>query len=234
MLSQKDLSLLYNIISNKNQTFEDISKTFNTKFNNDSQVKAATSLLILLEDNVLNVHQRIISYYILYVLSNKEKMETNPFLSFVLERLRKSNDKIEQNFLIDFLCCKINYLNLTIDNYLKNNPKEQRINTTQIQMQWDKYYKETLRKKNIKKEKDDKTRPVIYDRKNNDIKNIYNKPNNNILGDINNNNQINLNLNSFKTNYMSFIPVNNDFLANEPLWLVPFLNHNYIWEKNNK
>jgi len=141
MLSQKDLSLLYNIISNKNQTFEDISKTFNTKFNNDSQVKAATSLLILLEDNVLNVHQRIISYYILYVLSNKEKMETNPFLSFVLERLRKSNDKIEQNFLIDFLCCKINYLNLTIDNYLKNNPKEQRINTTQIQMQWDKYYK---------------------------------------------------------------------------------------------
>ena len=93
MLSQKDLSLLYNIISNKSQTFEDISKTFNTKFNNDSQVKAATSLLILLEDNVLNVHQRIISYYILYVLSNKEKMETNPFLSFVLERLRKSNVK---------------------------------------------------------------------------------------------------------------------------------------------
>ena len=118
MLSQKDLSLLYNIISNKNQTFEDISKTFNTKFNNDSQVKAATSLLILLEDNVLNIHQRIISYYILYVLSNKEKMETNPFLSFVLERLRKSNNKGEQNFLIDFLCCKINYLNLTIDNYL--------------------------------------------------------------------------------------------------------------------
>ena len=125
-------------------------------------------------------------------------------------------------------------LNLTIDNYLKNNPKEQRINTTQIQMQWDKYYKETLRKKNIKIEKDDKTRPVIYDRKNNDIKNIYNKPNNNILGDINNNNQINLNLNSFKTNYMSYIPVNNDFLANEPLWLIPFLNHNYFWEKSNK
>ena len=101
-------------------------------------------------------------------------------------------------------------------------------------MQWDKYYKETLRKKNIKIEKDDKTRPVIYDRKNIDIKNIYNKPNNNVLGDINNNNQINLNLNSFKTNYMSYIPVCNDFLANEPLWLVPFLNHNYIWEKNNK
>ena len=101
-------------------------------------------------------------------------------------------------------------------------------------MQWDKYYKETLRKKNIKIQKDDKTRPVIYDRKNIDIKNIYNKPNNNILGNINNNNEINLNLNSFKTNYMSYIPVYNDFLANEPLWLIPFLNHNYIWEKNNK
>ena len=153
MLSQNDLSLLYKIVSDKSQTFEDISKLIKTKFNSDSQIKAAASLLILLEDNLLTIHQRIISYFILYVLSNNEKMETNPYLSFILERLGKSNDKIEQSFLIDFLCRKINYLNLTIDNYLKNNPKEQRINTTQIQMQWDKYYKETLRKKKYKNKK---------------------------------------------------------------------------------
>ena len=231
MLSENDLSLLYKIISNKNQTFEDISKIFNTKFNKDLQIKAGTSLLILLEDNVLNIHQRIISYYILYDLSNREKIETNPFLSFILERLGKSNDKIEQNFLIDFICCKINYLNLTVDEYLKNNPKEQRINTTQIQMQWDKYYKEILRKKNIRIEKDDKTRPVLYDRKKSDIKNINNKPNINLLGGVHNKNEINLNLNYYKTNYMSYLPAYSDFLTGEPIWLLPFLNHKFIWEK---
>ena len=231
MLSENDLSLLYKIISNKNQTFDDISKIFNIKFNKDLQIKAGTSLLILLEDNVLNIHQRIISYYILYDLSNREKIETNPFLSFILERLGKSNDKIEQNFLIDFICCKINYLNLTVDEYLKNNPKEQRINTTQIQMQWDKYYKEILRKKNIRIEKDDKTRPVLYDRKKSDIKNINNKPNINLLGGVHNKNEINLNLNYYKTNYMSYLPAYSDFLTGEPIWLLPFLNHKYIWEK---
>ena len=231
MLSENDLSLLYKIISNKDQTFENVSKIFNTKFNKDSQIKATSSLLILLEDNLLNIHQRIISYYILYDFSNKEKIETNPFLSFILERLGKSNDKIEQNFLIDFLCCKINYLNITIDNYLKNNPKEQRINTTQIKLQWDKYYKETLRKKNIKIEKDDKIRPVIYERNNSDNKNIYNKPNINLLGSVDSKNDINLNLNCYKTNYMSYLPVYGDFLINEPIWLLPFLNHKFTWEK---
>lgn len=230
MLSQNDLSLLYKIVSDKSQTFEDISKLIKTKFNSDSQIKAAASLLILLEDNLLTIHQRIISYFILYVLSNNEKMETNPYLSFILERLGKSNDKIEQSFLIDFLCRKINYLNLTIDNYLKNNPKEQRINTTQIQMQWDKYYKETLRKKNIKIKKDDINRPIIYDAKNVAIKNINNKPNNNILGHINNDKN-NFNLNCYKANYMICFPVNSVFISNEPIWILPYLSHNYIWEK---
>ena len=149
MLSSQDLSLLYQIISDKNQTFEEISKVFNNKFNKDTKNKVAASLLILLEDDLLNFHQKIISYYIIYDISKREKMETTPYLSFILERLRKSNDKIEQNFLIDFLCGQINYLNISIDKYLKENPKEQRINTTQIQMQWNKYYKEILRKKNI-------------------------------------------------------------------------------------
>jgi len=234
MLSQTDLSLLYKIISDKNQTFEEISKIFNTKFSKDSQIKAGTSLLILLEDNLLNINQKIISYYILYIISKREEMETSPYLPYILEWLRKSNDKIEQNFLIDFLCRQINYLNLTIDNYINNNKKEQRINTIQIQMQWDKYYKEILRKNNIKINKGDKTRPVVYDRKNNDIKNIDNHPNINLLGNINNSieiNDINLNLNYYKTNFMSIYPVNNSFLSTEPIWILPSLKHNFIWEK---
>ena len=174
MLSSDDLSLLYKIISDGNQTFEEISNIFRTKFSKDSKSKAATSLLILLEDNLLNIKQKIISYFILYNMPKEEGMDINPFLSFILERLKKSNDKIEQNFLIDYICGQINYLNLTIDKFLKENKKEQRINTTQIQMQWNKYYKEIMRKKNLKINEVDKIRPVVYERKNIYIQNIDN------------------------------------------------------------
>lgn len=229
MLSQNDLSLLYKIISDKKQTFKNVSKIFNNNFNKDLKIKAATSLLILLEDNLLSTHQKIISYYILYDISKNEKTDTNPILSVILKGLRNSNDKCEQNFLLDFLLNQIDYLDLTIDKYLKDS-KNQRINTTQIQMQWDKYYKEILKQKNININIDDKTRPVIYQNKNNDFKNINNGSNIGLLDNYNNNkNEINLNF--VKTNFMSYYPVDKKFLLAEPIWINPFLKHNFIWEK---
>ena len=228
MLSQNDLSLLYKIISDKKQTFKNVSKIFNNNFNKDLKIKAATSLLILLEDNLLSTHQKIISYYILYDISKNEKTDTNPFLSVILKGLRNSNDKCEQNFLLDFLLNQIDYLDLTIDKYLKDS-KNQRINTTQIQMQWDKYYKEILKQKNININIDDKTRPVIYQNKNNDFKNINNGSNIGLLDNYNNKNEINLNF--VKTNFMSYYPVDKKFLLAEPIWIDPFLKHNFIWEK---
>ena len=228
MLSQNDLSLLYKIISDKKQTFKNVSKIFNNNFNKDLKIKAATSLLILLEDNLLSTHQKIISYYILYDISKNEKTDTNPFLSVILKGLRNSNDKCEQNFLLDFLLNQIDYLDLSIDKYLKDS-KNQRINTTQIQMQWDKYYKEILKQKNININIDDKTRPVIYQNKNNDFKNINNGSNIGLLDNYNNKNEINLNF--VKTNFMSYYPVDKKFLLAEPIWIDPFLKHNFIWEK---
>ena len=228
MLSQNDLSLLYKIISDKKQTFKNVSKIFNNNFNKDLKIKAATSLLILLEDNLLSTHQKIISYFILYDISKNEKTDTNPFLSVILKGLRNSNDKCEQNFLLDFLLNQIDYLDLTIDKYLKDS-KNQRINTTQIQMQWDKYYKEILKQKNININIDDKTRPVIYQNKNNDFKNINNGNNIGLLDNYNNKNEINLNF--VKTNFMSYYPVDKKFLLAEPIWIDPFLKHNFIWEK---
>ncbi len=229
MLSQNDLSLLYKIISDKKQTFKNVSKIFNNNFNKDLKIKAATSLLILLEDNLLSTHQKIISYFILYDISKNEKTDTNPILSVILKGLRNSNDKCEQNFLLDFLLNQIDYLDLTIDKYLKDS-KNQRINTTQIQMQWDKYYKEILKQKNININIDDKTRPVIYQNKNNDFKNINNGSNIGLLDNYNNyKNEINLNF--VKTNFMSYYPVDKKFLLAEPIWINPFLKHNFIWEK---
>ena len=230
MMSQIDLSKLYTFISNSNQTFENISKFFNTEFSAENKNKAITVIIILLKDNLLNINQRIICYYILYDTSQKEKMETNPFLFIILEKLKNSKDKIEQNFLLDFLYKKINYLGKTINEYLNKKPKEMRINITQIQMQWDKYYKELLKQKNININSDGKIRPFIYDVNNVNIMGINNSFKKfNALDNVNIENKNHLNY--FKSDYMSFRPNNINFLSSEPIFLLPNLNHKFIWEK---
>ena len=113
-MSQNELSKLYFYISDENQTFENIYKIFSNNFNLESQKRAITAIIILLKDNLLNITQRIICYFILYNISKKDKMETNPFLIIILDSLKNSNDINEQNFLIDFLYKKINYVNKTI------------------------------------------------------------------------------------------------------------------------
>ena len=232
MLSEKELDELYKIISDDNQTFKKISESFQNNITKENQSKAGTTLIFLLRDNLLNIHQRIISYYILYDMSIKEKMETNPYLSIILEMLRKSQNKNEQNFLVDFLYKKINYLDITIQNYMKDNTKELKMNLIQIQMQWDKYYKDLLNKQNIDLKINDNTRPVIYDRRKSDIKNIDNHNNLNLLM---NDNVINseFNCNYLNPNYMSYYPTNNNtFFNSEPIWVLPCLKHNFIWENN--
>lgn len=230
MMSQIDLSKLYTFISNSNQTFENISKFFNTEFSAENKNKAITVIIILLKDNLLNINQRIICYYILYDTSQKEKMETNPFLFIILEKLKNSKDKIEQNFLLDFLYKKINYLGKTINEYLNKKPKEMKINITQIQMQWDKYYKELLKQKNININSDGKIRPFVYDVNNVNIMDINNSFKKfNALDNVNIENKNHLNY--FKSGYMSFRPNNINFLSSEPIFLLPNLNHKFIWEK---
>jgi hypothetical protein len=229
-MSQIDLSKLYTFISNSNQTFENISKFFNTEFNAENKNKAITVIIILLKDNLLNINQRIICYYILYDTSQKEKMETNPFLFIILEKLKNSKDKIEQNFLLDFLYKKINYLGKTINEYLNKKPKEMKINITQIQMQWDKYYKELLKQKNININSDGKIRPFVYDVNNVNIMDINNSFKKfNALDNVNSENKNHLNY--FKSGYMSFRPNNINFLSSEPIFILPNLNHKFIWEK---
>jgi hypothetical protein len=235
MLSQKELSLLYQILLDDNQTFEKISESFENNFPKESYSKVGITLSILLKDKLLNIHQRIISYYILYDISKKEKTESNTYLSIILEMLKNSQNKNELNFLIDYLYNQINYLNITIQNYLKDNTKELKMNLIQIQMQWGKYYKEMLNNKNIDLKTNDKNRPIIYDRRKSEIKNIDNHNNLNLfLNNIDNNknNENELNLNYFSPNYMSYYPKynNNIFFDSEPIWVLPSLRHNFIWE----
>ena len=231
MISQKELAKLYSYLSNENQTFEQIIKSFNEEFDVDSRNKAFHTIIILLKDNLLNLSQRIISYFLLYNVPQKENMETNPFLFIILDKLKNSNNKREQDFLIDFLYKKINYLKMTIRQYLAQDKREMRINLTQIKMQWDKYYKEILEKNNININSNDKIRAIIYDRGRNNIniQNINNSPNFNVISNVNILNESNLNY--FNIEYMSFRPINTNFVSSEPVILIPNLKHNFIWEK---
>ena len=231
MISQKELAKLYSYLSNENQTFEQIIKSFNEEFDIESRNKAINSIIILLKDNMLNLSQRIISYFILYNIPQKENTEANPFLFIILEQLKNSNDEREQDFLIDFLYKKINYLKMTIKQYLSQSKREMRINLTQMKLQWDKYYKEILAKNNINVKSNDKIRAIIYDRGRIDInnQNVNNITNYNGIPYVNILNQSNLNY--FNIDYMCFRPINNNFVSSEPVILIPNLRHNFIWEK---
>ena len=229
MMSPNELSKLYIYISDENQTFENVAKMFISQFNLESRRKAITSIIILLKDNLLNITQRIICYFILYNISKKDKMETNPFLIIILDNLKNSNDINEQNFLIDFLYKKINYVNKTIKEYLNEKKKEMKISITQIQIQWEKYYKELLKKMNINNNYKDKMRQIIYDRNNFGRGGINKSFNSNAFSNVHNLNEINLNF--FENNYMSFRPNNNNFVISEPVFLLPDIKHSFLWEK---
>ena len=229
MMSPNELSKLYYYISDENQTFENISKMFNSQFNLESQTKAINAIIILLKDNLLNISQRIICYFILYNISIKEKMETNPFLIIILDCLKNSNDINEQSFLIDFLYKKINYVNKTIKEYLKEKKKEMKISITQIQIQWEKYYKELLKQMNINNNSDIKMRQIIYERNTFSINAINKSVSSNVLSNVHSLNEINLNF--FENNYMSFKPNNNNFFNSEPVFLLPNIKHCFFWEE---
>ena len=68
MLAQGDLSLLYQIISDNSQTFAKISELFQNNFKKENHTRVEITILFLLKDNLLNIHQRIISYYILLLI----------------------------------------------------------------------------------------------------------------------------------------------------------------------
>ena len=236
MLSQKDLSFLYQIISDDNQTFEKISQSYQNYFKKENQAHVGTTLFFLLKDNLLNIHQRIISIYILYQISINDKNESNTYIPIILEILHKNQNKNEHTFIMELLSNTFNCLNLTIRNYLNDNSKVFKTNNIKLQMQLDKFYEDKM---NIYLKVNDQIRPIIYDRKKMDIKNIDNHYNLNLLNnDKDNNIEKELNLNYFNPNYMSYYPNNNNnFINSEPIWLVPLLKHNFIWDKkdiNNK
>lgn len=248
MLSPNELSDLYKIISDENQTFENISQSFSESFKKCDQLKIATSLCILIKDNLLNLHQRLISFYLLYLMKKNDNLEITPFLPFIVETIKTSKNKNEQNFLSDFLCNQINYLNTSVKNYIKDNTKVPKIKANYLQALIEKYYMEQNKIGNNKRTYD-YIRHVLYDRKKSDIKNVENHLNDDLAKSINVNDE--LGFKYYVPNYMSFCPMNmnlnnqknnngnrREIFDREPIWLLPNLKHSFIWEnekdKNDK
>lgn len=243
MLSSNDLSTLYRIISDDNQTFENISKTLKDSFTRTEIFKLGLTLCILLKDNLLNLSQRIISYYILYELKKNEKLEVTPFFPLILEFLNSSKNKTEQSFLIDFIYEEIDYLKLTIKNYIQDTTKTtSKFNNSCIPIIMEKYFKmlNNCNDNNIKNNSisslnninnngiKDHIRNIIYDRKKKDIKNLDNYP----ILNLNNLNIIineELNYKFFEPNYMSFFPLKDISLFNIQKNNVHGINNNKIF-----
>jgi hypothetical protein len=239
MLSPNELSVLYKIISDENQTFENISQSFSESFKKSDQLKIAASLCILIKDNLLNIHQRLISFYLIYLMKKNDELEITPFLPFIIETIKTSKNKNEQFFLSDFLNNQINYLNTSVKNYIEDNTKTVKIKIQDLQNLCNKYYLEQSKIGNNKKNYDC-IRHILYDRKKSDIKNVDNHLNSNLAKSINVDDE--LAFKYFVPNYMSFCPMNMisnpsnnsgnscEIFDREPIWLLPNLKHNFIWE----
>ena len=237
MLSPNELSNLYKIISDENQTFESIAKLFNETFQESDQFKIAITISILIKDNLLNITQRIISYYLLYIMKQNFNFQISPFIPIILESILKSNHINEQSFIFDFLNNKINYINSSIKAYIQENTNKFNSNNQilpYLQMIRHKYQLE----KNLiginNQKMNNYIRYILYDRKKGDIKNIDNHQNINLEKNINIEKE--LTINYYEPSLMSFCSgINNKrFIENEPIWIMPQLRHNYIWENEGE
>lgn len=228
MLSPNELSKVFKIISDENQTFNDIAQSYEDAFKNIDKIGIALSLCILLKDNLLNVTQRLISFYIIYLLKKNFHLEIGPFLPLIIETIQTTKYKTEQNFLFDLLNDEIDYVNSTVVNFLKDETKSKYNKANLLVLQ--NLYQEYLKRKPNNKKMESYIRHVLYDRKKSDIKNIENNHNINIIKDININQEMSLDY--FQPNYMSFYPGinNNQFIPQEPIWIMPHLKHEFNWE----
>ena len=221
MLSPSELTTLYNIISDDTKSFEIISNTFQKTYSKSEQFKVGVTLWFLIKDNLLNLSQRLSSFYILYDMYKNEKLQSIPFIPIVLQTLNESKNKIEQQFLIDFIQNKIEYSKTPINIYIEDNEKNQNIIIPDLEEYWNNYKKQTEK---ISKSINDWMRPIIYDNKDNKSNKIFN---------LNQLTPVEVSMKYFEPNYMSYYPnTNYTFYDDEPLWIIPTLKHNFIYDFN--
>ena len=93
MLSPSELTSLYNLISDETKILNDISNSFQKIYPKSEQFKIGVTLWFLIKDNLLNLSQRLSSFYILYDMYKNEKLQSIPFIPIVLQTLNESKIK---------------------------------------------------------------------------------------------------------------------------------------------
>lgn len=223
MLLQGELTSLYQIISEESKSFEEVASTFQKTYNKQDQFKVGVTLWFLIKDNILNLSQKLASFYILYDMNRLEKA-SNPFIPIILESLQSSSNKVEQKLLVDFLENKIDYQSKSIATFKEENSKLEKVEIPDINEYWNNYNKSNEK---FSSSITDWVRPVIYDRKEKDIKNGDSLPPFNIK-------QLTpeeVSFNYFEPNYMTYFPnTNYPYLDDEPMWIMPTLNFDFVWD----
>lgn len=227
MISSNELAEVFKIISDENKTFKEIAQIYHELFKDKDKLRIALSLCILIKDNLLNITQRLISFYLLYLMKINFHIDIGPFLPLIIDIIQTSKNLGEQNFLFDFLNNEINYINSTVKNFLQDRTKNNRNKTNLYFLQ--NLYQKYLQEKPKEKKTTNFIRHVLYDRKKTDIKYIDNHANDNLPQSINTKQEMSLKL--CEPSYISLCPKlkNSEFIDKEPIWIMPQLKHNFNW-----
>ncbi len=225
MLSPNELSTLYTIISDDSKTFEIIAQNFQKFYGKLEQFKVGITLWFLLKGNLLNLIQRLSSFYLLYDIYKQEQVNTTPFIPLLLDSLENSKINCEKKLLIDLL--DFNFQNkISIKEFIETYSNDE-IKVPDMQSYWKNH---NTTKEKITKEINDWIRPVIYDN-NGNINNLSKSPENMPLFDITSLSNEEINFNYFEPNFLTYYPNSNyPFYEDEPMWILPTLKYDFIWD----
>lgn len=226
MLNQEELTLLYNILTDDSKTFENVGTLFQKTFAKHDQFKVGVTIWFLLKDNLLNLSQRLASFYIYYEMFKTEAISNTPFIPIILETLETTTSNIEKKFLIEFISVgTIKNTKSSVKCYVEENKNIDFITVPDLKQYWQLFESE---KEKLPITGADWIRPVIYESEENTKKlNKDNQPPFNFT----NLTKEELSLNHFEPNYMTFYPNSSyQFFEDEPIWITPGLNFDFLWD----
>ena len=238
MLSQNELSNLNQIISDDSKTFESIAESFQKTFTKLDQFKVGLCLWKMIKENLLNLSQRLASFYIVYDMYRQEDSKTTPFVPLLLESLEKSTINIEKKFLKDLIEFSPSPKK-TIREYIESgkNMENIEIPETDIEQYWRMH---DSHKEKCIQENTDWISSVLYDNSGNE--NNSNNENNDVSQNIKSQETMppfdiskmspeELNFDSFEPNFLTYYPNSNQqFYNEEPMWILPTLKYDFIWD----
>ena len=244
MLTQSELTSLHQIVSDDSKTFESIAQLFQNSFEKFDQFKVGLSLWIMIKQNLLNLSQRLASFYIIYDMYKQEDSKTTPFIPLFLECLEKSTINIEKKMLKDLIEFNPFSAKITVHDFIENGKSMENIQIPENDLKQYWRMHESHKDKCIQ-ENSDFISPVLYDNSDleaeqnfgnkdiitNDVTQNVQNPENMPVFDISKMSPEELNFDSIEPNFLTYYPnSNNQFYDEEPMWILPTLKYDFIWD----